>query len=54
MSSVTEVIEAVARLIKLDDIEALEQLLEPWDVENQEALLLEGIKLNAIADSRSI
>lgn len=53
MSSVTQVIEEVAKLVKADNIPALEQMLEPWDYENQAALLLEAIKLNAILDSRS-
>lgn len=48
MSSMTQVIEKAANLVKESNVKALEQMLEPYDSENRVALLDEAIKLNTL------
>jgi hypothetical protein len=50
MSSMTQVIETVANLVKEANVEALEKILKPYDSENRVALLDEAIKLNTLRE----
>ena len=50
MSSMTQVIETVANLVKEANVEALEKMLKPYDSENRVALLDEAIKLNTLRE----
>ena len=50
MSSMTQVIETVASLVKEANVEALEKMLKPYDSENRVALLDEAIKLNTLRE----
>lgn len=51
MSSMTQVIEKVANLVKEANVEALEKMLKPYDSENRVALLDEAIKLNTLREN---
>ena len=53
MSSMTQVIEKVANLVKESNVEALEKMLKPYDSENRVALLDEAIKLNTLREERA-
>jgi hypothetical protein len=48
MSSMTQVIEKVANLVKESNVDALYQVLKPYDRENRVALLDEAVKLNTL------
>jgi hypothetical protein len=44
----TQVIEKVANLVKESNVDALYQVLKPYDRENRVALLDEAVKLNTL------